>query len=72
MPRPKMEEMAESRGVCEFCGARNTKRCDGKLPDGTVCSKKLCEQHAKVVMHAGIDGGQRLLTVRAWAITYGR
>lgn len=64
MPDPirvSMHEAAKALGLCAFCGAKSAKLCDGKLPDGSTCSKKLCASHAhcRAFVSASGPGGIR-------------
>jgi hypothetical protein len=33
---------------CEFCGRPSTLLCDGKLPNGTTCNKRICRGCAQM------------------------
>lgn len=51
MPRPRFEDAP----TCQFCGALSNLLCDGKLPDGKTCDKRICRQHAHMVAHLRIQ-----------------
>jgi hypothetical protein len=58
---PTMDEAAKALGLCEFCSARSSLLCDGKLPDGRTCDKRICRAHARMVAHVSLQtkGGRR-------------
>lgn len=42
---------------CEFCNMRSDLLCDGKLPDGKTCDKKICRRCAHMVAHLKMTKG---------------
>ncbi len=60
-----MDEAARACGVCEFCNARSTKQCDGRLESGRTCDKRMCDAHAYMVARVQrVVNGRRVCTSR--------
>lgn len=43
--------------ICEFCNMRSSLLCDGKLPNGKTCDRRVCRNCAKQVMHVRTSKG---------------
>lgn len=44
---------------CDFCGAIAPKLCDGKMPNGKTCDKRICGAHTRTVALLRLVGPRR-------------